>query len=188
MKPWARLPVLVWIHGGSFLNGGSSPPIFDGSALARQDLVVLALNYRLGRLGFFMHPARTRRAKLPATIAPSSCQAAAASTGSGRLPVARAERAEWPRTGVGHHRNRRRRAINNPLELRLFLRSAVECSACQAASLDEIPPNAPRTVLLSDRRHNFDSRRFVFEARIELEDHILTFRCAWKGRCGHCIL
>jgi para-nitrobenzyl esterase len=58
-RPGAALPVLVWIHGGGFLNGGSSAPMFDGSALARQGLVVVAINYRLGRLGFFMHPALT---------------------------------------------------------------------------------------------------------------------------------
>ncbi len=58
-KPAARLPVFVWIHGGGFLNGGSSAPMFDGSTLARQGLVVVSLNYRLGRLGFFMHPALT---------------------------------------------------------------------------------------------------------------------------------
>jgi len=53
------LPVLVWIHGGGFLTGGSSAPVFDGSVLARQGLVVVSMNYRLGRLGFFMHPALT---------------------------------------------------------------------------------------------------------------------------------
>lgn len=56
-EPGAWLPVLVWIHGGGFLNGGSSAPMFDGSTLARQGLVVVSLNYRLGRLGFFTHPA-----------------------------------------------------------------------------------------------------------------------------------
>lgn len=50
------LPVLVWFHGGGFLNGGSASPVFDGSALAREGLVVVTLNYRLGRLGFFAHP------------------------------------------------------------------------------------------------------------------------------------
>jgi para-nitrobenzyl esterase len=55
----ARLPVLVWIHGGGFLNGSSDAPIFDGSALAREGLVVVSLNYCLGRLGFFMHPTLT---------------------------------------------------------------------------------------------------------------------------------
>jgi para-nitrobenzyl esterase len=64
--PGAALPVLVWIHGGGFLNGGSSAPMFDGSTLARQGLVVVAINYRLGRLGFFMHPALTAtRAEAP---------------------------------------------------------------------------------------------------------------------------
>jgi len=58
-KHGAALPVLVWIHGGGFLNGGSSAPMFDGSDLAHQGLVVVSLNYRLGRLGFFMHPALT---------------------------------------------------------------------------------------------------------------------------------
>lgn len=58
-QPGARLPVLVWIHGGGFLNGGSSASMFDGSTLARHGLVVVSLNYRLGRLGFFMHPALT---------------------------------------------------------------------------------------------------------------------------------
>jgi Carboxylesterase family len=57
IKPGGELPVLVWIHGGGFLNGGSSDPLSDGSALARQGLVVVAMNYRLGRLGFFTHPA-----------------------------------------------------------------------------------------------------------------------------------
>jgi para-nitrobenzyl esterase len=56
-EPGARLPVLVWIHGGGFLNGGSTDPFSEGSPLARQGLVVVKLNYRLGRLGFFMHPA-----------------------------------------------------------------------------------------------------------------------------------
>lgn len=51
------LPVMVWIHGGGFLNGGSSAPIFNGTALAKRGIVVVTLNYRLGRIGFFAHPA-----------------------------------------------------------------------------------------------------------------------------------
>jgi para-nitrobenzyl esterase len=51
------LPVLVWIHGGGYVTGGTSPAIYDGSAFARQGIVVVSLNYRLGRLGFFTHPA-----------------------------------------------------------------------------------------------------------------------------------
>jgi para-nitrobenzyl esterase len=52
-----KLPVLVWIHGGGFVGGGSSIPWYDGSAFARDGIVVVSLNYRLGRLGFFAHPA-----------------------------------------------------------------------------------------------------------------------------------
>ena len=51
----AKLPVLVWIHGGGYVFGGTSTPILDGSALARTGLVVVTFNYRLGRLGFFAH-------------------------------------------------------------------------------------------------------------------------------------
>jgi para-nitrobenzyl esterase len=51
------LPVMVWIHGGWYVNGGSSTATFDGSALARSGLVVVTINYRLGRFGFFAHPA-----------------------------------------------------------------------------------------------------------------------------------
>ena len=46
-------PVLVWIHGGGFVIGAGSQPLYDGAALARRgDLVVVTINYRLGPLGF----------------------------------------------------------------------------------------------------------------------------------------
>jgi para-nitrobenzyl esterase len=49
----ARRPVLVWIHGGAFVTGGSAVPWYEGSALARRgDVVVVTVNYRLGALGF----------------------------------------------------------------------------------------------------------------------------------------
>ncbi|MFZ9630069.1 MAG: carboxylesterase/lipase family protein [Ilumatobacteraceae bacterium] len=48
----AGLPVLVWIHGGAFLNGGGSVPWYDGTRLAERGAVVVAINYRLGALGF----------------------------------------------------------------------------------------------------------------------------------------
>lgn len=51
------LPVMVWIHGGGFVGGGSSIPYYDGSGFARQGIVLVSFNYRLGRLGFFAHPA-----------------------------------------------------------------------------------------------------------------------------------
>jgi para-nitrobenzyl esterase len=52
-------PVMVWIHGGGFMNGGAAAAVHDGRALARQGVVVVTFNYRLGRLGFFAHPALT---------------------------------------------------------------------------------------------------------------------------------
>lgn len=48
----ARLPVLVWIHGGSFVMGSGSTPLYHGAPFARQGLVVVTLNYRLGVAGF----------------------------------------------------------------------------------------------------------------------------------------
>jgi para-nitrobenzyl esterase len=58
----ALLPVLLWIHGGAFLQGSGSVPVFDGSALASRGVVVVTVNYRLGVLGFLAHPALTREA------------------------------------------------------------------------------------------------------------------------------
>ncbi|WP_087633482.1 carboxylesterase/lipase family protein [Caballeronia telluris] len=54
-----KLPILVWIHGGGYTNGGSSPAVYDGSQFAKHGLVFVSLNYRLGRFGFFGHPALT---------------------------------------------------------------------------------------------------------------------------------
>lgn len=49
-------PVMVWIHGGGFLNGSSD--IYNSRWLAtRGDIVVVTINYRLGALGFLAHPA-----------------------------------------------------------------------------------------------------------------------------------
>ena len=56
----AKLPVMVWIYGGGFVNGGSSPPTYSGADLARQGIMVVSFNYRLGRFGTFAHPALTR--------------------------------------------------------------------------------------------------------------------------------
>ena len=51
------LPVMLWIHGGGYNNGSGTAALYDGSNLARRGVVVVTVNYRLGRLGFFDHPA-----------------------------------------------------------------------------------------------------------------------------------
>ncbi|MCK7622251.1 carboxylesterase family protein [Streptomyces sp. RS10V-4] len=48
----AKLPVLVWIHGGGYIAGASSDPSYDPAALAGAGLVVVSLNYRVGAEGF----------------------------------------------------------------------------------------------------------------------------------------
>ncbi len=48
----ARLPVMVWIHGGAFTNGSGSGPTYDGTRFARDGVVCVTLNYRLGADGF----------------------------------------------------------------------------------------------------------------------------------------
>ena len=48
----AGLPVMVWIHGGSFTTGSGSIPWYEGANLARRGVVVVSINYRLGALGF----------------------------------------------------------------------------------------------------------------------------------------
>ncbi len=51
-----KLPVMVWIYGGSFRQGGSAFSIYDGMELAQHGVVVVTFNYRLGWLGFLDMP------------------------------------------------------------------------------------------------------------------------------------
>ena len=52
-----KRPVMVWIHGGAFRLGSGSMPIYDGARFAQGGVVLVTCNYRLGRFGFFAHPA-----------------------------------------------------------------------------------------------------------------------------------
>ena len=56
----AKLPVMVWIHGGAFVFGSGSQPDFSGVPFAKQGVMLVTFNYRLGRLGFFGFPALSR--------------------------------------------------------------------------------------------------------------------------------
>ena len=54
-----RLPVMVWLHGGSNRAGKGSGDGYDGSSLASHGVIVVTTNYRLGVMGFFSHPGLT---------------------------------------------------------------------------------------------------------------------------------
>lgn len=54
-----HLPVMVWIHGGGFFAGANDEKRHDGSALASKGVVLVAINYRLGVMGFLAHPELT---------------------------------------------------------------------------------------------------------------------------------
>ncbi|GAA4773882.1 hypothetical protein GCM10023219_21510 [Stakelama sediminis] len=51
-----KLPVLVWIYGGGYVNGGASPPTYSGANMARKGVMFVSFNYRLGRFGTFALP------------------------------------------------------------------------------------------------------------------------------------
>ena len=51
-----RLPVIVWIHGGGYVNGATSMPLYWGDRLAERGVVVVTIAYRLGPFGFLAHP------------------------------------------------------------------------------------------------------------------------------------
>lgn len=52
----AKLPVLLYVHGGGFVAGDGSEKRYDGAALAARGVIVVTLNYRLGVFGFLAHP------------------------------------------------------------------------------------------------------------------------------------
>ena len=58
-----KLPVLVWIYGGAFISGSGAVPIYDGEALAKQGIVYVGINYRLGIFGFMAHPELTQESQ-----------------------------------------------------------------------------------------------------------------------------
>jgi len=58
--PAAKLPVMVWIYGGGFMGGSSAMPVTDGTQFAKHGVVLVSVNYRVGRFGFFAFPALSR--------------------------------------------------------------------------------------------------------------------------------
>jgi para-nitrobenzyl esterase len=55
-KQGAKLPVMVWIHGGAFVGGSGNT---NGNGFATKGVILVSINYRLGRLGHFAFPALT---------------------------------------------------------------------------------------------------------------------------------
>src|SRR3954451_23418133 len=55
-----HLPVLVYFYGGGFAAGDGSEARYDGASMAKMGIVSVAVNYRLGVLGFLAHPERTK--------------------------------------------------------------------------------------------------------------------------------
>ena len=53
--PAGLLPVMVWIYGGAMVHGNTEQ--YPGEALASKGVIMVSMNYRMGRLGFFAHPA-----------------------------------------------------------------------------------------------------------------------------------
>ena len=104
-----RLPVMVWIHGGGFFGGAGSRPEYDGEALARRGVVLVTINYRLGALGFFAHPALARES------------ARGVSGNYGLLDQIAA--LQWVRSNIA-------RFGGNPAEVTVFGRSAGAYSVC----------------------------------------------------------
>jgi para-nitrobenzyl esterase len=56
----AKLPVMVWIYGGAFLFGSGSSPTTSGVQFAKDGVILVTFNYRVGRLGFFAFPGLSR--------------------------------------------------------------------------------------------------------------------------------
>jgi carboxylesterase type B len=60
-----RLPVIVWIYGGGYINGSASMPLYWGDQLAQKSVIVVTIAYRLGPLGFC---ATRANARVPAPL------------------------------------------------------------------------------------------------------------------------
>jgi para-nitrobenzyl esterase len=59
-KAGARLPVMVWIHGGGFAGGSPSIPQYSGAEMAKKGIVYVGISYRVNVLGFLVLPELTK--------------------------------------------------------------------------------------------------------------------------------
>jgi para-nitrobenzyl esterase len=58
--PGTKLPVMFWIYGDGFVFGSAAAPNTSGTQFAKQGVVLVAANYRVGRFGFFAFPALSK--------------------------------------------------------------------------------------------------------------------------------
>lgn len=56
-----KLPVMMWIHGGAYMQGYGHEMEFDGEAFCKRGVILVTINYRLGALGFLAHPELTKK-------------------------------------------------------------------------------------------------------------------------------
>ncbi len=56
----AKLPVMVWIHGGDHQDGGGGEVFYDSNSITERGVVTVTINYRLGLMGYFTHPELTQ--------------------------------------------------------------------------------------------------------------------------------
>ena len=55
-EPVKKLPVAMWVHGGAYTSGWGFEPEMDGEAWAKNGVILVTINYRLGIFGFLAHP------------------------------------------------------------------------------------------------------------------------------------
>ena len=58
-KAGQKLPVMLWVYGGAYNEGGGNMPISDGNNLAKKGVIIVTFNYRVGAFGFLSHPELT---------------------------------------------------------------------------------------------------------------------------------
>jgi para-nitrobenzyl esterase len=59
-KSGDKLPVMVWLFGGGYNEGGGNSIHSDGENLAKKGVILVTMNYRVGKFGFFAHPELTK--------------------------------------------------------------------------------------------------------------------------------
>jgi para-nitrobenzyl esterase len=59
-KTYEKIPVIFWVHGGGFMGGSTSTPMYDGTGFAKKGGVLVSVAYRLGPFGFLAHPELSR--------------------------------------------------------------------------------------------------------------------------------